>query len=245
MRTILLGGAVVALLTGSAFAADLGVPPMMSRPVPQFTWTSCYGGLHAGGGFGTKDVTDTAGVLSPITGFTTVNLDINGYMAGGQVGCDYQFASSWVVGIEGAASGGNIGAKSNFASVADDTTTFKETTDFMMSVTGRVGYAWGPWMLYGKGGVAWADDRYSAFDSLQTYDYEATENRMGWTAGAGLEWEFWEDLSVRLEYDYYGFGQRNVLFIDALAINLPGLLQIKQNIQVIKLGVNFHVFPER
>ncbi len=115
MRTILLGGAVIALLTGSAFAADLGVPPMMPRMAPPFTWTSCYGGLHAGGGFGTKDVTDTAGVLSPITGFTTVNLDINGYMVGGQVGCDYQFASIWVVGIEGAASGGNIGGKSNCA----------------------------------------------------------------------------------------------------------------------------------
>ena len=96
-------------------------------------------------------------------------------------------------------------------------------------------------MLYGKGGVAWADDRYSAFDTLQTYDYEATENRMGWTAGAGVEWAFWEDLSVRLEYDYYGFGQRNVTFIDD-AINPLGPLQIKQNIQVIKLGVNFHVF---
>ena len=37
------------------------------------------------------------------------NVDISGYMVGGQIGCDYQFAPNWVVGIEGAATGGRIG----------------------------------------------------------------------------------------------------------------------------------------
>ena len=62
------------------FAADrslhlapiLAVPPVMSCAVPPFTWTSCYGGLHAGGGLGTKDVTDTAGVLVANNGIHAV-----------------------------------------------------------------------------------------------------------------------------------------------------------------------------
>jgi outer membrane immunogenic protein len=246
MKTVLLGSAALSLLTVvSAFGADLGPlpPPPLQPPPPAFTWTSCYGGLQVSGGLGTKDVSDTAGVLSPVTGFTTVNLNVSGVIGGGQIGCDYEFTSNWVLGIEGAVSGGNIGAKGTFTppGIPGDSTTFKESSDFLMSVTGRVGYAWDRLMIYGKGGIAWVDDRYSAFDSFVTYDYEATENRMGWTAGAGIEWAFWNDLSAKLEYDYYGFGQRDVLFIDSLG-NPPGPLNVKQNIQVIKLGLNFHIF---
>jgi outer membrane immunogenic protein len=46
---------------------------------------------------------------------------------------------------------------------------------------------------------------------------------------------------VRLEYDYYGFGTRSVTFIDNITGNV-GPLDIKQNIQVVKLGLNFHIF---
>src|ERR1700681_2073838 len=116
MKATLIGGVALSLLSVSAFAADIGVPPLSPLPPPPaFTWTSCYGGLHAGGGFGQKNLNDTAGVLSPVTGFTSVNLSISGYMIGGQLGCDYQFASNWVIGIEGAASGGNIGGNITFA----------------------------------------------------------------------------------------------------------------------------------
>ncbi len=243
MKTTLIGSAAFSLLTVSAFAADLGVPPT-SAPPPAFTWTSCYGGLHAGGGLGQKDLTDTAGVLSPTTGFTAVNLGISGYMLGGQIGCDYQFAPNWILGIEGAVSGGNIGGKTVFAppGIPGDTTTFKETTDFLMSATARVGYTWDRWMLYAKGGFADAGDKYDAFDTAATYNFEGLENRIGWTAGAGVEWALWEDWSVRLEYDYYGFGTRSVTFIDSTIAMTSGPEEIKQNIQVVTLGLNFHVF---
>ncbi len=248
MKTIMLGGAVLSLLTVSAFAADIAVPgPAFSAPPPPppFTWTSCYGGLHAGGGLGSKNANDTAGVLFPTTGFTSANLDIDGYMLGGQIGCDYQFAPNWVLGIEGSVSGGNIGGRTTIPVplvAPGDTATFKETTDFLMSVTGRVGYAWDRWMLYGKGGVAWTDDKYSTFDAFQNYDLEGLESRMGWTAGAGIEWALWEDWSVKLEYNYYGFGTRSVLLIDSTLSGVTGPLDIKQNIQVLTLGVNFHAF---
>ena len=90
MKAIVLGGAAASLLTVSAFAADLGIPQAAPGPViPAFTWTGCYGGLQAGGGWGEKDLTDTAQALSPISGFSSANLNISGYMLGGQIGCDY------------------------------------------------------------------------------------------------------------------------------------------------------------
>ena len=97
-------------------------------------------------------------------------------------------------------------------------------------------------MLYVKGGAAWASDRYSVSDVLATYDFEGSETRFGWTAGGGLEWAFSDIWSVKLEYDYYGFGTRSVTFIDNVS-GTVGPLDIKQNIQVIKVGVNFRVYP--
>jgi outer membrane immunogenic protein len=116
MKATVLGGAAASLLTVSAFAADLGIPSAPRQPVvPPFTWTSCYAGLQAGGGWGKKDLTDTVGILSSLPGgFSTANLDVSGYMVGGQFGCDYQFAPTWVIGIEGAATGGNTSKTTTF-----------------------------------------------------------------------------------------------------------------------------------
>jgi len=243
MKATLLAGAFVSLLSVSAFGADLGVPVIAPLAPPPFTWTGCYAGAQAAGGWGQKDVNDSAGIVSPISGFTSANLNISGYLLGGQLGCDYQFASRWVVGFEGSASGGNIGSSIGVATpgLPGDSATYREKTDLLTSVTARVGYAWNNWLFYGKGGAAWASDRYSAFDALATYDFEGLETRFGWTAGAGVEWTFWNDWSVKLEYDYYGFGTRGVTFIDNVSATV-GPLDIKQNIQVVKLGVNLHIF---
>ena len=244
MRSTLLGGVACLLSAVSAFGADMGVPIAIPAALPPFSWTGCYAGGQAGGGFGQKDLNDSVGIVSSISGFTSANLNTSGYMLGGQIGCDYQFRPSWVVGIEGAATGGNIHGSTGVATpdLVGDSATFRETTDLLTSITARVGYAWNNWLFYAKGGAAWASDRYSASDVLATYDFEGSETRFGWTAGGGLEWAFSDIWSARLEYDYYGFGTRSVTFIDNVS-GTVGPLDIKQNIQVIKVGVNFRVYP--
>ena len=246
MKATLLGGAAASLLTISAFAADLGISPAQPQVViPPFTWTSCYAGVQAGGGWGKKDLTDNVGILSSLPGgFSAANLDVSGYMVGGQIGCDYQFAPTWVVGIEGAASGGNISKTTTFATTVtepgDDIATFRSTTDFLASITGRIGYAFDRWMVYGKGGVALVGDRYHSDDVAGNFFFDATENRIGWTAGAGVEWAFTPEWSVKLEYDYYGFGTKSVLFTDTTISDVTAPVNIHQTIQVVLLGVNFH-----
>ncbi len=247
MKATLLGGAAASLLATSAFAADLGVRPAPLQPIiPPFTWTSCYAGVQAGGGWGKKDLTDSVGILSSLPGgFSAANLDVSGYMVGGQIGCDYQFAPSWVVGIEGAATGGNISKTTAFATTtgaapADDISTFRSTTDFLASITGRIGYAFDRWLVYGKGGVALVGDRYHVDDLDGNFLFDATENRIGWTAGAGVEWAFTPEWSVKLEYDYYGFGTKSVLLEDTTIFMNNAPVNIQQNIQVVLLGINFH-----
>jgi outer membrane immunogenic protein len=238
MKTTLLGAAAFSLVTASAFGADLGVPLKAPMAAP-FTWTGCYAGVQVGGGLGQKDLTDTVGTVSAVTGFTSANLDVSGYMLGGQIGCDYQFSSNWVVGIEGAASGGNIGGSTTVL-VPGDNATFAETTDLLTSATARLGYAWNRWMLYAKGGAAWAGDRYNTSDALAIYNFQGLETRFGWTAGAGIEWALWDSWSLKFEYDYYGFGTQSVTFIDAVS-GTTGPLNINQTVQIVKLGLNFRI----
>jgi outer membrane immunogenic protein len=246
MKPIVLVPAALSLLTVSAFGADLGLP-LKAAPMPlPFTWTGCYAGGQGGGGWGQKTVTDTTGVVAPLTGFTSANVNISGYMLGGQIGCDLQLASNWVIGIEGSVTGGHISGSTTVVqplAIPGDGARFKETTDFLSTATARVGYTWDRWLVYAKGGAAWAGDKYSATGTFLSvpFDFEGLETRFGWTAGAGVEWAFSSIWSLKLEYDFYGLGSRNVTFIDTVS-GSAGPENIKQNIHVILLGLNFHPY---
>src|SRR5215468_6180708 len=153
MRESLLATVVISLssIASCALAADLPIKAP-GVPVPVFTWTSCFLGAHAGGGWAKKDITDPAAIvenafgldLSP--GVTTAHVNPSGAVIGGQFGCDYQFAANWVGGVEGAVSGATM--KGDTAVGLSDGTTALVTarTDFLGSVTGRLGYAMDRWL---------------------------------------------------------------------------------------------------
>jgi outer membrane immunogenic protein len=251
-KLILFGAAGLALsLAQPAFAADLAPYPVKAPFAARFTWTGCYAGGQVGGMWSNTSLTDPVALvqnsINPgvTVGTTTAGVDSTGFTIGGQIGCDYQFAPSWVAGLEGAAVAATNSATSNVAlQNPGDFESIAVKTDLVTSVTGRLGYAVDHWLFYGKGGVAWASNKYSITGSYTgvPFDSEGQDIRIGWTAGAGVEWAFAEDWSARLEYDYYGFGTRTVNMIDAANAPLGNPLGIKQNMQAVKLGVNFHVW---
>jgi outer membrane immunogenic protein len=108
-------------------------------------------------------------------------------------------------------------------------------TDWIASATGR------RWLLYAKGGAAWAGDKYSAFIPVFNEQLEASETRTGWTVGGGIEWAFWSNWSAKAEYDYYDFGTRTITLTGTFAgtpIQVPGV-NVRQRISVGKFGINY------
>lgn len=116
MRKILfasMAGAAAVVTIAPANAADLGLRPMYAAP-PAFTWSGCYIGGNIGWGWGREtvsvpDLGERTGVpalagvsLGPVTGNTS------GVLGGGQIGCNYQFAENWVIGVEGDGSAADI-----------------------------------------------------------------------------------------------------------------------------------------
>ena len=210
MKKILLATvALVALgATVPALAADLGArhtytkaPPYVATPI--YNWTGFYIGGHVGGAFGGDN-----NVLAP--GFGSGN--DGRFMGGVQAGYDYQFAPNWVMGLE--ANYSFLDTGSSFANRG------------LGSVTGRLGYTWGPAMLYAKGGYAWADSRF-------TNGFSGNGGRDGYTVGAGLEYMFTQNWSGKIEYQYYDFGTVNAI--------APGvaLFGFRNDEHTIKAGLNY------
>ena len=93
MRPIvaLLAGAVAALASSTAFAADMPVKAAQRVVAPAFSWTGLYLGANLGYGWARVNSTNTIvgnGVLGAGTSTDTGNL--NGINGGGQIGFNYQ-----------------------------------------------------------------------------------------------------------------------------------------------------------
>ena len=76
---------------------------------------------------------------------------------------------------------------------------------------GRIGYATSHWLVYATGGLAYAGERFvnAPGGGLEEKHIGV---RLGWAAGAGVEYAFAPHWTVRLEYLYSQFGRANVTF---------------------------------
>jgi outer membrane immunogenic protein len=233
MKKLLLGTvALVALgATVPALAADLAARPAYTKApayaAPIYNWTGFYIGGHIGGAFDGNN-----------NGFAgTTNSSNNGSFLGGvQVGADYQFAQNWVLGIEGQYSW----LASNTNSVAFNGLgagyVYNDNQRGLGSVTGRIGYTWGPALLYVKGGYAYSDYSESlTFAGVPQAFVLNSDHHDGYTVGGGLEYMFAQNWSAKLEYQYYNFGNTNFV-TPAL---LPAYGNTRDSEQTVKLGVNY------
>jgi len=170
-------------------------------------------------------------------------------VVGGQIGCDYEFASNLVIGIEGTASGTTMKGSTNVLLPlgSHDIALVQANNDFLASVTGRIGYAFDNVLLYARGGFALAGDKYNVsgatFLGPPAYNFQGLDNRYGWVAGGGVDWAFARHWSVNLEYDYYSFGHGNILMTEQISNGaFSGVVDAKQTVQVVKVGLNFHIW---
>jgi outer membrane immunogenic protein len=236
-----------AFAAGPAQAADIGVPSRSYYPpLPPaiYDWTGVYVGPHVGGGLLVDSVSQNG--VSP-GGFnlaSTGNLRPAGVIGGLQGGANYEF-TPWVVGIEGtwdasAINGNTLLGCSGLCAIGAVTTPqerFTSQAQWFAALTGRAGYAANDWLFYAKAGGAWMHVRYTE-DLLVAGGATAltqvlTDNRTGFTVGAGIEFGLVENLSGKVEYDFYDFGSKNYNF------NTITPVSVKSNLHTLTVGLNY------
>jgi outer membrane immunogenic protein len=214
-----------------AQAADLPPAPQPMAPAapiayaPQiYNWSGIYVGGHIGESYSSSSWSDPFNTAS--------NDDFNswGFLGGAQVGANAQF-NRLVIGVEGDFSWINSNNKGT-DSMGEPLDTDVQWTS---TVAGRVGAAFDRLLVYGKGGLALAQDQSSLTDLSGN---TATDSllRTGWTVGAGLEYALDDHWSAKIEYDYLGFGSQNMNFTtptETVSSNA------NLNLQEIKAGINF------
>ncbi len=176
-------------LGGASLAADLSTATDQSIE-PQFDpvqnssiWNGAYAGLY--GGLNWKSV----GVMG------AGDLDLNNQKdVGGYVGINQELGNSLVGGIE--LMGGYSGDSESFGGVTAE-------QNWETSLRARMGYAFEQNLVYGLAGVG--------ATQLSVSDATGSDTKWltGYTVGAGVERQFTDLITGRIEYDYSDYGKES------------------------------------
>jgi outer membrane immunogenic protein len=204
-------------LSASAFAADLPTRKTPAPPpvyAPAFSWGGVYIGAFAGGNWANFGVdSPTFAYVPPISKVNTNDLTV-----GGLAGYNWAF-NSFVIGGE---------MEAGYDHKAGSTAVFFNGQDVVAvngaaegRLRGRLGYAWNNVLLFAAGGVTAQDIKLHATFLPNGFNQEITHWRTGFNVGGGVEWAFADHWTVRGEYIYDSFNNRNYDFASQVANGFP------------------------
>lgn len=258
MKRTLFASAIALATAAPAFAADLpqvGPPPPQAPaayvppPSPIYNWGGVYVGFNAGGSWinqGNTAFTCTGAICATGTS-SGQSFSNSGFTGGGQVGFNFQ-SGQFVFGLEGDAE--YLSNKSNVV-VTDfggGGATHAYTTDFLSTVRGRLGFAWDRALFYGTGGLAMATYQVQRTQNTTGLDVAgATQTvnnfRIGWAAGAGIEYAFTDNITGRVEYLVAGLESATDTYNFPFSGSSVTASSPTEYINIVRGGLNFKFNP--
>ena len=241
-----------------AAAADLPLPP----PLPVWTWSGFYLGGSAGAAAGTTTFSESYG---PSIFGDKVNTAA--FLAGLQLGYNWQVAPRWVVGV--VADTSYLDSNGSFTCMQAFTTLIGSNCEVnpraLATVAGRVGFLVDPLghtLVYGKAGAAWTDSHISIYPNAANFQSfndpvypggpaSADAGAWGGMVGVGIERALTPAWSISLEYNYYRFASTNVSTPETVNVTrstpptftyVAGSTSgVTSDMQVVKLALNYHL----
>jgi outer membrane immunogenic protein len=261
MRNFLAAAMFALAATGSGLAADLPskkMAPMLPPPPPPPLWSGFYVGLNAGYTWDEKGnvlVNSPANIWAVgVSGSGALSPNGDGFIGGGQIGYNYQFGQTFVVGVEadiqGVGGSNSSATLGNFVTPVTSAISASKQLDYLGTVRGRAGYLIMPTLLlYGTGGLAYGQANLTATvaqtglngaTGLATVGFSDT--RVGWTAGGGVEWLFLPQWSAKAEYLYYDLGRASASTTLTFQGASVGATTVSSGFKghVVRAGVNYH-----
>jgi len=213
------------------------------------TWTGFYAGVDA------KAVFNNAQLKSQQLGFTNpsetcdMSSNFSTFSPGAHVGYLYQSSNAFVYGLE-ASIAYNMDQQDSlkctcpFTAYVSDRFTFRN--QMQSALKGRVGQSisWNnnTFLPYLTAGVSMTN--LGLKYSNEGGDYYSKENtKASWLIGAGLEWAFMQNWSVRAEYYYVNYGNAIKLKIPSIygLIDQNGKARIALSSTNFALAINYWI----
>jgi outer membrane immunogenic protein len=218
MKRLVLAGLAVAVMAGSAAAADMTPryqQPYVKAPLynPAYSWTGFYLGINGGGGWGNSAWDRTGG------------FDVSGGLVGGTAGYNWQMGQV-VLGFEGDVDWSDIKGTGTTHCVAGCTT----NNDWLGTARGRLGYAFDRFLPFVTGGLAVGDIRATTPGFAG-----ATQTNAGWTVGGGLEFALAANWTAKAEYLHVDLGNFNC----GLSCGLAASDNVSYRADIFRGGVNY------
>ena len=106
--------------------------------------------------------------------------------------------------------------------------------------TGQFGYAWNNTLLYVKSGLAVTSDKYQGIIPATGIAFDtASETRVGYSAGVGLEYGFTSNWSLAVEYDHFFMFNSANSFTTIGAGALSRVDSIQQDVDLVTARLNY------
>jgi hemoglobin/transferrin/lactoferrin receptor protein len=218
--------------------------------------------------------------LNGVPATESANQSLKNLLGGAQFGFNYQFANRTVFGAEADFSGTSLGSHAERIAVEAaafaSNNQFQDTTDYkfnwLATLRGRAGYAFDRLLVFGTGGVGFLKETETRTQFITTatrasspvgtmtqpwFKETADAVRIGWVLGAGGEYAFGSNWSLKAEYLYAHFGatafdfpnaRAGVVIANTVAATRPGSSTIvngreaanEATLHTVKLGLNYH-----
>ena len=202
-------------VTQLASAADLPrKAPSYAPPPPPvvYNWAGFYIGGQAGGAW-----SDSSYTFTNVIGPEDFSHSPASFIGGGHIGAQGQW-SNLVVGIEGTFSWMHM--DDTQVSVLQPGRLRSLEHNDMATVVGKVGYAFGQWKPYDKGGSATTKIETFAINPATGVSGSTSDWENGWTVGGGIDYMFTPNWIAGVDFNYYRFDfDRNGIATDGTAFS--------------------------
>lgn len=191
-------------LYSAAWADDAASAP--GEP-PSADWSGVYAGVHAGrGGAKTGWVFPDLGYFNLVPG-EGFSINPDGGLAGGHLVITRQFGA-WVVGLDASYSRAAISAtRIGPVTPAYPEDRFETEIEDLLTLSGRLGYAFGRWQLHAKAGRANAEVSHNALSGPPGPGViAAVGGRLnGYVLGGGVAYMVTPEVVLGVDYDFSRF----------------------------------------
>ena len=213
-------GVAITAFAAPAFAADAVAPvrpqgaPIYQAPTPVYDWSGFYLGVNGGYAFGRSSWSD------PFAGGDSGRFNTKGGLIGGQIGYNWQVGRT-VLGLESDINWARVSGSAANGGVC--------AINGGGATRARIGYAFGNFLPYVTGGLAYGD-----VNAVQANGSQR-DTRAGWTAGGGLEVGLTKSWTAKAEYLHLDLGTATFMG----AASGTNSLKVPITDDILRAGLNY------